>query len=567
MSDEEEPAEVDRRDQLLTEAPVSQLDRQRKAALARLAQEAGIIITPSMTKSAIIEAIVEYRSAMHGSASSSSSSAVLRKPGSIIRSDSADYTDESDEEQGHEAGGEETEAETGSVKGLNGRTRRPLRTKKALGVVNATASAAAAAATRAANGRHLTLPARSDDVTAAASSPMVNRLRKQKSIHFASSPARIRGRGKKAADHHSPLKPLPKRKMPRHLTAMEADPGKDEGVDEDRMDEDWVDDMPPAKVARRTQRRPQRKAKAQAKQHLTEASDDEMEVDTSYRRTTADDKAASPVAATDDEDAESEVVDTQGEEGDAEEEGDEDDDDDTATQIGVAASDEDQDDTYIDSDSTDTPDGRAVRIASPSSPAKMRRLRNGKLRILKPAVAEVQDTDIEVESQLTMAPPTAKPQKRGQANGRLREVSRASSSSGSSDRTSRGSSTNKKKDADPSLKAKVATPQLESENEDAKSADAEHVDELNGLDLESLNLTDKEIPSKQLSKTSKIGSGGFKDVYVGIWRVGKRRNKVAIADIREKLTEMDIKELGLLRDLKHENIVREYYVRGDDSDG
>lgn len=38
---------------------------------------------------------------------------------------------------------------------------------------------------------------------------------------------------------------------------------------------------------------------------------------------------------------------------------------------------------------------------------------------------------------------------------------------------------------------------------------------------------------------------------------GKYRNvKVALADIRGHLTENDIKELGLLRDLRHENIVR-----------
>ena len=83
------------------------------------------------------------------------------------------------------------------------------------------------------------------------------------------------------------------------------------------------------------------------------------------------------------------------------------------------------------------------------------------------------------------------------------------------------------------------------------------VDELNGLDLESLNLTDKEIPPSKLEKLEKIGSGGFKDVYVGKYRISKTRvNKVAIADIRDQLTEMDIKELSLLRDLRHENIVR-----------
>lgn len=82
-------------------------------------------------------------------------------------------------------------------------------------------------------------------------------------------------------------------------------------------------------------------------------------------------------------------------------------------------------------------------------------------------------------------------------------------------------------------------------------------EELNGLDLESLNLVDKEIPFSKLEKMEKIGSGGFKDVYIGKYQISKKTIKrVAIADIRDQLSEMDIKELTLLRDLKHENIVR-----------
>ncbi|CDU26460.1 uncharacterized protein SPSC_06654 [Sporisorium scitamineum] len=105
---------------------------------------------------------------------------------------------------------------------------------------------------------------------------------------------------------------------------------------------------------------------------------------------------------------------------------------------------------------------------------------------------------------------------------------------------------------------KLPTPPLTSNNEEANAPQAgDGVDELNGLDLESLNLTDKEIPPSKLEKLEKIGSGGFKDVYMGKYRISKTRvNKVAIADIRDQLTEMDIKELSLLRDLRHENIVR-----------
>lgn len=86
---------------------------------------------------------------------------------------------------------------------------------------------------------------------------------------------------------------------------------------------------------------------------------------------------------------------------------------------------------------------------------------------------------------------------------------------------------------------------------------AQNEEDLNGLDLESLQLVDKEIAFNKLEKLDKIGSGGFKDVYVGKYHITKKTTrKVAIADIRDQLSEMDIKELTLLRDLKHENIVR-----------
>lgn len=89
-----------------------------------------------------------------------------------------------------------------------------------------------------------------------------------------------------------------------------------------------------------------------------------------------------------------------------------------------------------------------------------------------------------------------------------------------------------------------------------RAAPAE-TEELNGLDLERLNLLDHEIPPEKLEKLERIGTGGYKDVYVGKYHISRTRvNKVAIADIRDQLTEMDIKELGFLRDLRHENIVR-----------
>ncbi|GAA5932850.1 serine/threonine kinase [Sporobolomyces koalae] len=84
------------------------------------------------------------------------------------------------------------------------------------------------------------------------------------------------------------------------------------------------------------------------------------------------------------------------------------------------------------------------------------------------------------------------------------------------------------------------------------SKEREQQEDVNALDLESLQLQDKEIPPEKLTKLELVGSGGFKDVYKGTYR----RRTIAICDIRGHLTDMDIKELGLLRDLRHENIVQ-----------
>jgi mitogen-activated protein kinase kinase kinase 13 len=52
------------------------------------------------------------------------------------------------------------------------------------------------------------------------------------------------------------------------------------------------------------------------------------------------------------------------------------------------------------------------------------------------------------------------------------------------------------------------------------------------LDLESLGLEDREIPPDRLTKLEKIGSGGFKDVFIGKFK----GRKVAIAEFRGHLT-------------------------------
>ncbi|KZT09700.1 uncharacterized protein LAESUDRAFT_722662 [Laetiporus sulphureus 93-53] len=72
------------------------------------------------------------------------------------------------------------------------------------------------------------------------------------------------------------------------------------------------------------------------------------------------------------------------------------------------------------------------------------------------------------------------------------------------------------------------------------------------LDLESLGLEEREIPPEKLTKLERIGSGGFKDVFIGKYK----RSKVAIAEFRDQLSAMDIKELKLLGDFNHPNIVK-----------
>jgi len=56
------------------------------------------------------------------------------------------------------------------------------------------------------------------------------------------------------------------------------------------------------------------------------------------------------------------------------------------------------------------------------------------------------------------------------------------------------------------------------------------------LDLESLGLEDREIPLEKLMKLEKIGSGGFKDVFIGKFK-GRR---IAIAEFRGTLSASEL---------------------------
>ena len=56
------------------------------------------------------------------------------------------------------------------------------------------------------------------------------------------------------------------------------------------------------------------------------------------------------------------------------------------------------------------------------------------------------------------------------------------------------------------------------------------------LDLESLGLEDREIPPDKIAKLEKIGSGGFKDVFIGKFR----GRKVAISEFRDQLSPSEL---------------------------
>ncbi|KAL7421198.1 hypothetical protein Q5752_004083 [Cryptotrichosporon argae] len=92
-----------------------------------------------------------------------------------------------------------------------------------------------------------------------------------------------------------------------------------------------------------------------------------------------------------------------------------------------------------------------------------------------------------------------------------------------------------------------ATPGLEGGEEGKKEGES-GLD----LDLQELGLEERTIKPEHLVKLEKIGSGGFKDVYIGKYR----GRKVAISEFRDHLSEMDIRELKLLSDFSHPNIVR-----------
>lgn len=71
----------------------------------------------------------------------------------------------------------------------------------------------------------------------------------------------------------------------------------------------------------------------------------------------------------------------------------------------------------------------------------------------------------------------------------------------------------------------LCTPPISNEQQNQAEPELE-------LDLESLGLEDREIPPDKLTKLEKIGSGGFKDVYIGKFK-GRR---VAIAEFRDQLS-------------------------------
>ena len=85
------------------------------------------------------------------------------------------------------------------------------------------------------------------------------------------------------------------------------------------------------------------------------------------------------------------------------------------------------------------------------------------------------------------------------------------------------------------------TPAPEKEQERGKdNKDKEGEQDLE-LDLESLGLEDREIPPDKLQKLEKIGSGGFKDVFIGKLK-GRR---IAIAEFRGQLSPSEFLQHAL----------------------
>ena len=76
-------------------------------------------------------------------------------------------------------------------------------------------------------------------------------------------------------------------------------------------------------------------------------------------------------------------------------------------------------------------------------------------------------------------------------------------------------------------------------SENRKEAEAELE-----LDLESLGLEDREIPPEKLTKLEKIGSGGFKDVFIGKFK----GRKIAISEFRGQLSSSKWRTLALQLD-------------------
>ncbi|PWN23733.1 hypothetical protein BCV69DRAFT_8537 [Microstroma glucosiphilum] len=199
---------------LLTLAPATQLERLRKDRLVALARQAGVP-SDGLTRAQLIETLIGQRDPRrrYESSRAASGSFKNRRQASgmskrSVSSQSADYTDESDESQGdeagHEGGGEETEAE-GLAGTAASRKRKPLRQPRLEDVFAGLSSSAKSAGSgrkikgvrpsRVISPQRATGNYRTDEDPQTSATPLVNRLRNARSMQFAaSSPARARTR-------------------------------------------------------------------------------------------------------------------------------------------------------------------------------------------------------------------------------------------------------------------------------------------------------------------------------------------------------------------------------------
>ncbi|MCO5560822.1 hypothetical protein L7F22_014442 [Adiantum nelumboides] len=659
-SEDEQGEEEDQR--LLYQAPNWQLHRLKKSKLLQLLVFSGTfeggdqIDLESITKQELVDQIVKLRSTGHGLAPTSTGSMTTRNARrneggmatseSLASMNSADFTDEAPSEtDANDAGGEETEAEPTKDR----RRRQELRRARMA------AQASPAVDRRRRRGTTRAMASESVSSIGFVSPPNLRMRKSGSSLFMASSPIRTRSKARRQANLAGLRRSLPSTAATDALFGASVASAEDveshasskrvirrtrglppaknvaflnrsDTPESQRHDGEWEDDDLPADAPTRPFRRAKQRAKEQMQ--VDESGEDDEEASAQEQEAVEQDQSLGDYSLM----SLDEVTPTKARPGAAR----------RATKLALppssAMSVDEETASSVLSDESEEED-QAVAFSESSetdlnaSPSKMRKLRNGKLRLpsydasTSSSTRDPEDEDdmdmadiesvaesgpmeaptaaslgrlrravliglcaeqgIEVAADATKAtlieellrhhtaqrdrgtpPISAATEKPGSSSTARPSSSESDDSTSTKTRrkTPKGPLKKRTTDSDKPLLLRTRSKEVQSPRppslklqsgvaEPAPPADS--IDELNGLDLESLNLLDKEIAPHKLEKGEKIGSGGFKDVYVGKYQItASQKRRVAIAEIRDQLSEMDIKEIKLLRDLRHENIVR-----------